>query len=513
MPETAPVAPAPDAGAPTSTPTPTQAPAPTQTPTPTPTPDAKPSSKELAGQLFNLLTAPAPSADEPAKPKVKEAAAPTTPTPPKADAPAAPVADEKEIKRRKKETPPAPADAPPPIPKRADLTPAPTPAATPTPVVPKAETDAEFEKTLVDEERALIEDARAAEKYLGDKYKGHGSKMGAFLKENAKKLNDPNFDAEDPAYQKWYNDNLPKIGALDFRRMERERVKEDVKQEFEPRIEEERHARWVDTEAPKITAKANEVYAKLSNSALPDELASAIAERTKGVTDRGEFVRRVQEVQKDYALEFETAENLITVATNSIEEFHRLTTLRPGTDKALKQLHPDAQVWVQDPGLPEGGRWRPNLTAASPEARAHATVLKIVEDTDNEFKKNGGLALKNSAGKWFVTRAEWHGMAPEQRAPFWTMTNEQIVERALSNLKPAIEHEIRQRRKGIEGYGYQRVQRAAGTAPASTPPPAPSFGSPPAPRPTPPPHGGGSPPPPSIAATLAGKLTSQPAQL
>lgn len=474
MPDPAPAAPAPVAAAPTPTPTPPATP----TPTPPPVPDAKPTSKELAGKLFSLLTA-----DDPAKPPEKKDKPADTPppTPPK-PAPAAtppPTPEDGGIKRKKgKETPP-PVDTPPPVPKKEDLNKPPTPAPVvpATPAKPEA-TDADFEKTLVDEERVLLEDARGAEKYLGDKYKGYGGKMAAFLKDNAKKLADPNFDAEDPAYQKWYNDNVPKIGALDFRRLERERVKEDVKQEFEPKIAEERHSRWVDTEAPKIKAKGDSVYVKLTNSSLPDDVTAAIAERTKGITPgTPEYRAKIDEVQKDYALEFEIAQNVINVATNDIEEFHRLTTHNPATGKPL--------------------------TAFDPANPQHERLISMVTELCNEFKTTGGSDLKKD-GKWFVTREEWQGMAPEQRGPFWTFTNEQLIERALAKVKPAVGQLVANEHKKLEARGFKRTIAPA-AVPPPTPPLVPGSGAPPAPRPTPVAPGGT--PQPSIAATLAGKLS------
>lgn len=482
MPDPVPAASAPAAAAPTPTPTP--APAPTPTPEP-----AKPTSKELASKLFGLLTAP--TSDTPPKPAEKKDPPPPpapAPTPEKKDPPA-PTPEDRGIKRKTKDAPVPIEDKAPPVPKKGDLAPAPTPTPTPPPA-PKAEpSDSDFEKELVDEERAQLEDARNAEKYLGEKYKGFGAKMVGFLKENAKRaaaaeageLDGKPYDASE--YEKWHAANLPKVSVLDQRQINRLAVKDDLKKEFEPKMEEERHSRWVDTEAPKIKAKGNDIYNKLANAALPDDVIAAVAERTKGITDRAEYLKKVQEVQKDYALEFEIAENVINVATNDVEEFHRLTTINPATGKPV--------------------------TAFVPTNPVHERLINMVAEICTEFKTTGGAELKKD-GKWFVTREEWHGMAPEQRGPFWTFDNDQIIERALGKVKSAVSTLVAQEHKRLEGRGFKRTIAAAVDAP--TPPPVPGSGAPPAPRPTPPPAGGGNPQP-SIAATLAGKLTSQPAAL
>jgi hypothetical protein len=479
MPDPAPAAPAPAAAAPTPTPTPPVAPS-----APPPEPP-KPTSKELANKLFGLLTA------NPEAPKPPEKREDAPPPPPAPAAPAPKPPEEKPIKRKAKEQPAAPAaaDTPPPIPKKEDLRkpdPAPTPTPTPSPVKPEP-TDVDFEKELVDEERAQLEDARNAEKYGGEKYKGHGAKMISFLKENARRaagaekgeLDGKPYDAA--AYEEWHAANLPRISVLDQRQINRLAVKDDLTREIEPKIAEERHERWVESEAPKIKAKGNDIHAKLSNSALPDNVMAAITERTKGITDRGEYIKKVQEVQKDYALEFEIAENVINVATNDIEEFHRLTTINPATNRPVVAFDP-----------------------ANP---THERLINMVGAICKEFKETAGADLKKD-GKWFVTREEWQGMAPEQRGPFWTFTNDQIIDRAMGKVKGAVATLVDAEQKKLEARGFKRTIAAA---PAAQPPaPAPTPGAPPAPRPTPPPPGGSSPQP-SIGASLAGKLTSQPA--
>jgi hypothetical protein len=482
MPDPAPAAPAPAAAAASTPPPPT--------PSPAPNADAKPTSKELAGKLIGLLTAPSPALDAPPKPAEKPA---TTPAPAAPAAPSAPQPDGG-IKRRKDPKTPEPPDKAPPVPKKEDLN-KPAPGTAPAPAAPAAPktpepTDADFEKELVEEERVLLDDARAAEKYLPEKYKGHSAKMTTFLKESVKRLaavEKGELDGkpwEQADYQKWYEQNVPKVSLLDQRQVQRLSVKDDLKKDFEPQIENERHARWIDTEQPKIRAKGDDIYRKLSNGALPDEVMTAITERTKGLTvGTPEYRAKIDEVQKDYALEFEIAQNVINVATGDIEEFHRLTTVNPATQKPLTAFD-----------------------AANP---VHERLVNMVTEICNEFKTTGGADLKKE-GKWFVTREEWQGMAPEQRGPFWTFTNDQIIERALGKVKGAVSTLVSQERKKLEEkYGFKRTFAAAPAAPAPAPAPAPA-GAPPAPRPAPAGGGGGSAPQPSVASMLAGKLTSQP---
>lgn len=509
MPDPTPAPAAPGAPAPSTPPTP---------PTPPAAPDAKPSSKELAGKLFTLLTTPATDPTEPPKPKETPAPAtpPAAPTPPKDDKAAKP--GDRQIKRTKTDTPTPPAvdDKPPPIPKKPDPTPA-APVAPPTaatPPAPKAD-DADFEKELVEEERVHLDDARDAERLLGEKFKGHGQKMLSFLRENARKAKEVEEGKLDMAeYEKWHAANFPKLGVLDTRKLNDARIEERVTKRVTPQIEEERHARWVDSEAPKIKAKGNEVYTKLSNTALPDDVMAAIAERTKGITPgTPEYRAKIDEVQKDYALEFEVAQNVINLVTDDVEEFHALTTKHPGSGKAIRAFHPDAEVWD-----PSQGKWVPNLNSADPVAARHARCLAMVSQVCEDFKATGGAALKDAKGRWFATREEMHGMremvkngqlAPAELAKWWTFENDQIIERALGNVKNVVKQAVQQRLSYHEKMGFKR-SIAAPPAPPATPPAPTPPGAPPAPRPaTPPPPG--TPPAPSLAATLAKTLTSQPA--
>ena len=456
--------------------------APAAEPTPQATPPAVPQAQEVAPQeklsskLFKMLTA---TTEDPTEPKVEKkpepapAAKETKEAAPAKEAPA-----DKPIKVRK---PKASEEVPPTVPKKSDLKPATDPVA-PVAAKPAVDDDVALEKDLVDEEKALLEDARAAEKYLGEKYKGQAAKMTNFLRETRKKEEAlEKGDIDQAEYDEWYKANLPKISALDFRKLERERVKEDVAKEFEPKIEAERHARWAEAEDPKIKAKGDQLYNKVIKSALPEEVSKAIAERTKGITDQSEYIKAVQAVEKDYALETEITQNIVTAAIGDMEEFLRLRTLNPSTGKYLKPV---------DPNNPQ-----------------HDRIAQIVTDVCNEFRAAGGSDIKRD-GKWFVTWQEWQDMAPEQRKPFWTFNDEEIVQRAMGNVPKYVAQAVTTQREAIEKrYGFKRTiaQAAAPTTPA----PQPTHGAPPAPRPTPvpPPPGTAAPSPGSI---LAAKLTTQP---
>ena len=477
-------------------------PAPPAAGTPPPQPPVTPQPTDQQGvskRIFDLLMTPTDEASLQHPPEERKEA-------PKPEA--KPTEPEKPIRVAKKKEAAPPPETPPEVPTREELrrkaAAPPPPVVSPTPAAPaKAEDDTAFEGELVDEEKALLQDARDAERHLPAKYKGQGTKLVAFLRENVKRTSDPNFDPEDPEYAKWYTANLPKINPLDLRQVERARVTEDVERKFEPRIEQERQARWAETEAPRVTAKAQAARQKLVATALPEEVLTAFNERVKNVTEPAERLKIAKEVESEFALEFETAEKIIGPATEQIEEFHRLTTVNPATGKALAAVHKDAEIW-------DGAKWAPNVNATDPVARKHAYILAMVAELARDFKENGGTARQKD-GKWFVTRAEWADMEQavkenlltrSELAKWWTFTNEEIIERAVGRVKGVIADAVKTNRAQLERLGYRRQPAVAGAPPAP-----PQRGSPPAPRPTPPP-GPGSGPAMTAAQTMAARLNA-----
>jgi hypothetical protein len=455
------------------------APAAAPTPTPAATPEASPpkdNMAERAASLVNLLTKPA---DEPAS-KPKPSAAPEkSATPPAA-----------EPKKKDKEKPikvhkpaePAP-ETRPPLPTAEKSSDQPAAAAAPAkPAAPAApvEDEAAFEASLLEEEKAHLEDAKSAEKLFGEKYKGQSAKLRAFIKESAKKEKEIEASVKDgdmteaegkAAYREWYDANMPRISALDVRAIERARAKEEAVREIEPKLQEERHARWVETEAPKIEAKGAEIKADLWREALPDEVIAAANERLQGVTDPAERERITAEVKQDFALELEVTESITAAARDDIQEFYRLMATNPATGLPLK---------------------RRNRDLSTPEGQQHDRIAKMAAGICEEFKATGGAELKKD-GKWFATWQEWAQMTPAQQAGWWTFNNDELIARARQNVKKVVAAAVAQQHEHLKARGFRREIPQRGKAPAAAPA-APHAGSPPAPRIAPPPAvSGGAP--------------------
>lgn len=455
---------------PTAAPATPVAPAPASPPTPPAAPATPPvppqDNKEIANKLMKLLV---DTKDQPTEQPEKkpEPAAPAAATP---ATPAKPAADEKPIKVREKKK--APPEAPPPVP-RAEVH-APVQVVPPaTPKVPE-QSDEEFEKDLVDEEREQLELARYAEKKFPDKYKGLSDRTKKFLKEHAAKVSAADFDESDPDYQKWVKANQPRLSGVDIRKIDEARITENLEKKYESKNTELRHEMFVRDEEPKVKQEGNRIHQKLANIALPDDVRQAFEAKTK---ELGDPKKAIDAVQKEYALEFEIADNIVNVATADIEEFLRLSKINQQTQRPLKAFD-----------------------AANEQ---HNRILTMVTEICREFKSAGGDALKRD-GKWFATREEWQQIPADQRKNWWTFTNEELIDMAMKRVPRAIDIACKQERDRFEKkWGFTR-QRAAAPAPVA-PPPTPIHSAPAAPRPAPLP-GAGSPPAPSVGAQLAAKL-------
>lgn len=456
-------------------------------PTPPPvadTPETPPPVAPVEGQaarLRDLLTATPKEPEAPKKPKAETPAA------------AAPVAEPKKEKKEKaikvhKPAEPAP-ETRPPLP-TAEAAPAPAKPAAVAPAAP-VEDEATFEAGLLEEERAHVQRAKDAERLLGDKYKGLPAKTLAFLKESARKEKEIEASVKDgdmtpaeakAAYGEWYEANRPKIGPLDMERLVEARAEESALKKIEPRLQEERHARWIEAETPKIEARGQQIKADLWREALPDDVIAAANERLAGVTDAAEQERIRAELKQDFALEIEVTESITTAARDDIQEFYRLMAVNPVTGLPLKKRNRDINT---------------------EEGQQHERIAKMAADLCEDFKATGGAALKKD-GKWFATWREWAAMTPAQQAAWWTFDNDELIARARQNVKKVVSEAVKQQHEHLKARGFRREIPQRGR-PAAAAPVTPHVGAPAAPRIAPPPTGSGGSPA-SPAERLAGLM-------
>ena len=402
-----------------------------------PAPEA-PSGKSLHEVVADPTAAPSPEK----APEIKAAA-----TPASAET-AAPKEEPKKVRvrRRSEATPVAPAA---PV----------TPATTPAPEPPKKSDDQIFEEGLLDEERDQLALARYAEEKDPTKYKGYAAKVTKFLKDHAAYLekNPKATEAgsdEAEAYQVWLAKNNVALPAREARqwevRREAERIADEKLKESEGRFAELHDDNFRRDREPAIKREADEFFNKLAAEALPADLL-------KSVKEVG-----LEKAKAAHPLEYRIAAEEMTQTAADVEEFRRITTQNPRTGRALKPFDPNNAQHARILGFIRGqcDLFKNGSADETPAQRATRTRL-LVQD-----------------GKQFLTRDEYFSLKPEQRTPYWTFRDDQIVQLAGLAAKSKIAGRIKDENNRREAEGWVR-KAAAAAAPNTTTLPS---GAPPAPR-------------------------------
>lgn len=391
---------------------------------------------------LGMVDGDATPGDEPAKPatpaKPKDAPKPKDGTAPDKPKDGAAPADEKPITVRKEKLvrPDLPlADAPK------------TPAADTAPFTP----DPAWEKSLEESEREILEDAREAERLFPEKYKGLAARAAKFIKDHADLTAKEEFDDQDPKYQQWLHANQPKLSRKDIREIEEARVTQRVRGEYDGKLQDFQHQMFVRDHEPKILDEGRSLFAELSNSVLPDDIAKAV---------KADGFEKAKEV---YGLELETAQNVLSVATDDIVEFRRITLKDPVTGRPL-------QAVLEKP--PTGDPADPAFQRELARYHQHERLSNLVGWLNNDFKTKAPAAEQFKNGRWFVTRDEMREIRPDQRHRFWTFTNAELIERAKANVPASVREAIERRREQMKKLGWSAP--APKSAPAKAAPDAPA---------------------------------------
>lgn len=402
------------------------------------------SQTDIAPQVPKLMKLLFDSVDEqPAEEKPKEEPKPTKaeePKPAKATEPATPKADgapkgeaapEPSIKLRK------PKVTRPELPIEAPKAPAPTPK----PV--EESIDPAWESTLPEEQKEILADARDAEKHFPDKHKGLTARTASFLKADAAQRARPDFDDQSPEYRAFLEKSAPKLSRQEIRQLEESRILATTERKFEGRLAEMKHKIFVQQTEPVIEAAARDTFAKLSRETLPDEVAEAV--KKEGF----------EKAKERYGLELEVATEVLTVVTDDLKEFSRLSTRDPETGKYLASEAGDK---------------------ADPRYDQHQRLGLMLGNICENFKNGATAEQQQRNGKWFVTRDEWNSIRPDQRHRFWTFDNKEIAQIAQGAVKGILAAKIQEKRQQFSRYGYERPapKQAAPTPPAPSVPPVPT---------------------------------------
>ncbi len=332
--------------------------------------------------------------------------------------------------------------------------------AAPDPKLAEEEAKKQFRETLIEEERDQLELAELAEKKDPKRHAGLAKKTEDFLKWNAERTAAADFDPEDPAYLKEVETRMPKLPAYEIQRLVSAREADRVREEMTTQNAELRHDNFVQTQEPAVKAQENEYFRKMATEYLPPELSKLIKE--KGVPE-------LLKNGSPHKVDVEVAQSILTSAASDVAEFIRITT-RDSNGRPMKKC---------EPGFNADGS--PNQ---------HQRILMMIEQVGERFGQTAGAGLVRG-NQSYLPRGQYYNLPPAQRAPYFTLSDKEVLEEAIkvlpSTISTATKMKRDQLRQQMEAYGFIN----APAAPAATPPPVES-GSPPAPRPSLAPVGGGS---------------------
>ncbi len=404
------------------------------------------------------------AAEAAAKPPEDKTKAPGAPA-----SPAAPAEPEIKLRKQKKERPALPLANEP-----AARPAVPEPAAR-APAAPDPELARKFEEGLEPNEREMLDDAKYLETKWPEKYKGMAGKVEKFLRDHIARTEGDDFDDQDPEYQRWVQENQPRLSRGEIRQIEESRIADNLRKENDGRFADLHFRAFTKEKEPEVDRVGREAYAELANASLPDDVGNVLREQIGKLGPQKGY----EEALKTHRMEIETAEGVLQAAADDIKEFHRLNVKDPTTGRTLSEF-------LDDPSKdPSPGKER---------YQQHQRLLQMVDGVCEDFKANGGDAVIRD-GKWFVTKQEWLRLKPEARGRFWTFTNKEIVNRAKMGIKAVIAGAIQQKHEYLKARGFSRQQASAAPA-APVLPSTPKGPPPPAPVP-----GGGNEPPSTVSAT------------
>lgn len=419
--------------------------------------------------LFEDIAAEEPG-DEEAKKKAedekKKSAAPAPAAPPAAPDPEKPL----RVRKAKVERPALPLD---------EKRPAPSPAALPPPAAPAAPDTKAFEESLEENEREMLSDAKDLEKRFPEKYKGFAARTEKFIRDHIAWTERAEFDDQDPEYRQFLT-GQPTLTRGEIRQLEEARISDNLRKEYDGKFTSLQHQTFVREHEPKISQLGQQVYSEIARTALPEDVLKELTDQiAKHGAEKG-----YTEAVKSFKMEIETSEEILAAAADDIKEFHRLNTKDPVTGKLMVEFATEQ---------------------ANPKFQQHQRIASIINDVCESFKNNAGEDAVR-AGKWFVTREEWHKIRPDQRSKFWTFTNAEIITQAKKNIKGVIAQAIATKTQYLKDRGWSRSSQAAPPAP---PPPTPTGRPAPGPAPVPGANGPGATGGPSqMAKDLAARLNA-----
>lgn len=461
---------------PTPTPTPSPSPTPTATPqpssgtppsatppTPTPAPEPEPEDaftlSSLADNFREILGEDAVPKKEEKKPYDKTGTAPTGTPPAPADGtkpapgttPPTPTTEKKVTVRKEK-----PVEEVVETTMRRVLSDTKPPEATKkppeTPPAPAApDPDADYEKSLGDEEKAILEVASFAETKFPEKHKGlkkqwldYYRKVDSYIEKAQKDDPERTLDEDDKAFQEFITENRPEVDGQAWRRLEQAKIKEEAKNEavkeadskWQKQLEETQKRQHMLEVRPEIEKTLTQSQKELDDMLVSDA-ESPVTAIEKLIREKG-----YEEAEKEDAVFVPIVRTIKEATLGNVAEYLALVN-------GVKTFEKDNQT--------------------------HQWLLQFVRNSEIWFEKNGGdkkiLKMPDGREQKFVPKAEFARInkeTPDEIGKYWTFEPNDIRRLLLVNGHKDAEARVKAIHDQLSKSGFTRVQKN-GAPPISTP--------------------------------------------
>lgn len=279
--------------------------------------------------------------------------------------------------------------------------------------------------------------SRKDDRYAGlhDKYLDFFKKQKGYLDKRAED-GDPIDDFQnDEDYRDFVGRNGVNLDPADVRKIEKEMLKDEIRNEQSGELEELRKAQRDAEIKPQVEHSKNEFNSQLSEI-LPDEIMSVIKEHG------------IEEAAKQNPFEYQIAD----------EEIRRAQAMSGALIDISAGL---SQYSESDP--------------------AQSSLVGFIEHEQNAYIETGDT--RDSKGRPFMRRERFNSLpSDEERGKYWTWTNEDLFKLMKFRAGQAINTRIEHQRQQMDAAGYTRQT----SKPTPAPKPAPEAQPPrnPAPRPS-----------------------------
>lgn len=315
--------------------------------------------------------------------------------------------------------------------------------------------DADYEKSLGEDEKAILETAAFAETKFPDKHKGlrkqwldYYRKVDSYIEKARKDDPERSFDDEDKQFQEFIEENRPEVDGAAWRRLEHMRVADESAQ----KAVKESDAKWQkELNATRERQHLLEVRPEIEKTLLQsqkelDEMLVSNAESPVALVEKVIREKGYEEAEKEDPIFVPIVRTIKETTLGNVAEY---MALKNGV-KAYDETDPN-HLWLRD----------------------------FVREQERYFNENGGekkvIKLQDGRMQTFASSAEYGKIAkekPDELDRYWTFSAEQIRRFLIANGQIDAESRVKMVQETISKAGFTRV-KANGAPPSGQTPTTP----------------------------------------